>query len=52
MLAEAVEMAAWVGRKAQSLSVEGRMRIDSYCVGAAGLGELVKKAMLSVGKPW
>lgn len=52
MLAEVVGMPERVDRRAQSPSEEGRMRVDSYSVGAERLGELVKKAMLTVGKPW
>jgi len=52
VLAEVVGMPERVDRRAQSPSEEERMRIDLYLVGAAGLGELVGKAMLIVGKPW
>ncbi len=52
MLAEVVGMPERVGRRAQSPSEEVRMRIDSYSMGAGRLGELVKIAMMIVGKPW
>lgn len=52
MLAEAVGRPELVGRRAQSPSEEVRMRIDSYSMGAERLGVLVKKAMVSVEKPW
>jgi len=52
VLAEAVGRPELVDRKARSPSEEGRMRIDSYSMGAERLGELVKKAMLTAGKPW
>lgn len=52
MLAEAVGRPEQVDRRAQSPSEEARMRVDSYSIGAERLGELVKKAMVTGGKPW
>lgn len=52
MLAEAVGRPELVDRRAQSPSEEVRMRVDSYSIGAERLGVLVKKAMVSVEKPW
>lgn len=49
MLAEAVGRPV-VFRRAQSPTADGRMRVDSYLV-AERLGELVKRAMMTVGKP-
>jgi hypothetical protein len=50
VLAEAVGRPV-VDRRAQSPTANGRMRVDSYCVVAERRGELVKKAMMTVGKP-
>lgn len=52
MLAEAVEGPERVGRRAQSPSVDERMEVDSYSMVAERREELVRKAMLTVGKPW
>lgn len=40
------------GRRAQSLSEESRSRRGTGLVVAVRLGELVKKAMFAVEKPW
>ena len=50
MLAEAVGRPV-VFRRAQSPTADGRMRVDSYFVVAERRWELVKKAMMTVGKP-
>ena len=52
MLAEAVGRPELAGRRARSPSEEARMRVMSYSVVAERRGELVKKAMLTVEKPW
>lgn len=50
MLAEDAERPEQVGRRAQSRTGEARMRESS--VGAEWLGELVKRAIVAVEKPW
>jgi hypothetical protein len=51
VLAEAAGRPELVGRRARSPS-EGVRMFGSYSVGADGLGELVKKAMVAGEKPW
>jgi len=51
VLAEAAGRRALVDRRAQSPSDDGRMWFDSYSVVAERRGELVKKAMVTGGKP-
>ena len=50
MLAEAAGRPV-VDRRAQSPTADGLMRVDSDCVVAGRRVELVKKAMMTVGKP-
>jgi len=40
-----------VDRRARSPTADGRMLVDSYVVVAGRRGELVKKAMVTGGKP-
>jgi hypothetical protein len=52
VLAEAVERPELAGRRAQSPTGAVRRRVDWYSIGAERLGVLVKKAILTGGKPW
>lgn len=52
MLAEADERPELVDRRGQSPADDARMRVDSYSMVAERRWELVRKAMLTVGKPW
>jgi hypothetical protein len=51
VLAEAAGRPELAGRRAQSPTEDGRMLFDSYSVVAEWRGELVKIAMMTVGKP-
>jgi hypothetical protein len=51
VLAEAAERPELVDRRAQNPLDDGRMWFDSYSVVAERRGELVKKAMMTGGKP-